>query len=157
MRTAKTLIRLGRCPGWSEYSLGAHAILLVLSCCGSNWKLSMPVHHYRACFSMGANLEMYFLVCCLLTDPLFYPQTIFSSPEPNAHRWAYSIRRRPSVNIFKRLLWIREADSFHILHIASIGGGNKDLCFLFQSDKNCGCFIMGKVEIGNFCCLTADI
>ena len=29
------LIRLGRCPGWSESSLGAHAILLVLSCCGS--------------------------------------------------------------------------------------------------------------------------
>ena len=41
--TAKTLIRLGRipirlcgCPGWSESSLGAHAILLVLSWDGSN-------------------------------------------------------------------------------------------------------------------------
>ena len=34
-RTAKTLIRLGRCQGWSESSLGAHAILLVLSRCGS--------------------------------------------------------------------------------------------------------------------------
>ena len=31
MRTAKTLIRLGGCPGWSESSLGAHATLLVLS------------------------------------------------------------------------------------------------------------------------------
>ena len=31
MRTAKTLIRLGGCPGWSESSLGAKAILLVLS------------------------------------------------------------------------------------------------------------------------------
>ena len=30
------LIRLGRCPGWSESSLGAPAILLVLSCCGSS-------------------------------------------------------------------------------------------------------------------------
>ena len=30
MRTGKTLIRLGGCPGWSESSLGAHAILLVL-------------------------------------------------------------------------------------------------------------------------------
>ena len=29
--TAKTLIRLSRCPGWSESSLGVHAILLVLS------------------------------------------------------------------------------------------------------------------------------
>ena len=34
-RTAKTLVRLGGCPGWSESSLGAHAILLVLSCAGS--------------------------------------------------------------------------------------------------------------------------
>ena len=35
MRTGKTLIRLGGCPGWSESSLGAHAILLVLSWGGS--------------------------------------------------------------------------------------------------------------------------
>ena len=35
MRTAKTLIRLGRCPGWSESSLGAHAILLGLLWGGS--------------------------------------------------------------------------------------------------------------------------
>ena len=34
-RTALTLIRLGECPGWSESSLGAQIILLVLSCCGS--------------------------------------------------------------------------------------------------------------------------
>ena len=34
MRTAKTLIRLGGCPGWSESSLGAQIILLVLSSCG---------------------------------------------------------------------------------------------------------------------------
>ena len=34
-RTAKTLIRLGGCPGWSESSLGAQAILLVLSWRGS--------------------------------------------------------------------------------------------------------------------------
>ena len=31
-RTAKALIRLSRCPGWSESSLDAHVILLVLSC-----------------------------------------------------------------------------------------------------------------------------
>ena len=34
-RTAKTLIRLGGCPNWSESSLGAHVILF-LSCCGSD-------------------------------------------------------------------------------------------------------------------------
>ena len=31
MRTAKTLIRLGGYLGWSESSLGAHAILLIFS------------------------------------------------------------------------------------------------------------------------------
>ena len=36
MQKAKTLIRLGGCPGWSESSLGAHVIVLILSCCGSN-------------------------------------------------------------------------------------------------------------------------
>ena len=35
----------------------------------------------------------------------------------------------------------READSFHISHIASVGRGNdKLLFFLFQSDKNSGCY-----------------
>ena len=34
--TAKTLIRLGICPGWSESSLGAQIILMVLSYGGSN-------------------------------------------------------------------------------------------------------------------------
>ena len=29
MQTAKTLIRLGGCPGWSESLLGAHAILVL--------------------------------------------------------------------------------------------------------------------------------
>ena len=42
-RTAKTLIRLGGCPGWSASSLGAHVILLVLSCGGLDVKRS----HYR--------------------------------------------------------------------------------------------------------------
>ena len=36
LSSQRTLIRLGRCPGWSESSLGAQTILLVLSCCGSN-------------------------------------------------------------------------------------------------------------------------
>ena len=40
MRTAKTLIILCGCPGWSEFSLGAHAILLVLSWGGSyTWRI----------------------------------------------------------------------------------------------------------------------
>ena len=41
-----------------------------------------------------------------------------------------SVRRPSVINIFKRLLlWSRKADSFHISHIASIGRGNKKLCF----------------------------
>ena len=39
---AKTQIRLGGCPGWSESSLGAHAILLVLSRSGSISFSSIP-------------------------------------------------------------------------------------------------------------------
>ena len=47
-RRAKTLIRLGGCPGWSESSLGAQVILLVLSCGGPytrhvTWKLVFRV------------------------------------------------------------------------------------------------------------------
>ena len=38
-RTAKTLTRLGRCPGGSESLFGAQVILLVLSCCGSTYKM----------------------------------------------------------------------------------------------------------------------
>ena len=34
MQTGKTLIRLGGYPGWSDSSLGAQVIYLVLSCCG---------------------------------------------------------------------------------------------------------------------------
>ena len=45
-------------------------------------------------------------------------------------------------------VWNREADSFHISHIASIGRGNEKLCFLFQSDKNSGCY--GAAKKGQF-------
>ena len=60
------LIRLSKCPGWSESSLGAHAILLVLLCLGS---LSITVqasskrdceeqfesHHEKTCLLPYAN------------------------------------------------------------------------------------------------------
>ena len=39
MRKARTLIRLGGCPGWSKSSLGVHGILLGLSWGGSHSKL----------------------------------------------------------------------------------------------------------------------
>ena len=43
MQTEKTLIRLGGHPGWSESSLGAQVILLVLLCCGSFFKVGLVV------------------------------------------------------------------------------------------------------------------
>ena len=53
--TAKTLIRLGGCPGWSESSPGTQVILLVLSCCSSNVQnrckagLLYEPHHDKTC------------------------------------------------------------------------------------------------------------
>ena len=70
MRTAKTLIRLGGCQGWSESSLGAHAILIVLSWGGSN----EPSHEIMTLFvlrklilqtrmrSHPVRLDLWFLV-----------------------------------------------------------------------------------------------
>ena len=46
MCTAKTLIRLGVCPGWSDSSLGAHTILLVLSWGSSNVKKVSNAAYY---------------------------------------------------------------------------------------------------------------
>ena len=50
---------------------------------------------------------------------------------------------RPSVvNIFKRLLLgSREADSFHISHMTSLGRGYKLLCVLFQLDNISDCYV----------------
>ena len=75
--------------------------------------------------------------------------------------------RRPSVNIFKRhLLWSREADSFHISHIAYIGRGNEKMCFFYSNrirtlvamaTYSSHRLIMGKEEIDIFFCLIGDI
>ena len=52
--TTKILIRLGGCPGWSEFSLGTQVILMVLLCTGlfivapaADWFVcaSMNIHH----------------------------------------------------------------------------------------------------------------
>ena len=56
MRTAKTLIRLGGCPGWSESLLGAHAIMLVLSRGGS----CVCIYH----LVFGINIKMSNFVSC---------------------------------------------------------------------------------------------
>ena len=59
----RRLIRLGVCPGWSECSLGAHVILLVLSCSGSYINILL-------CFCILWLLpKLYF--CCFLIFCLF--------------------------------------------------------------------------------------
>ena len=64
MRTAKTLIRLG----WSESSLGAHAILLVLSWGGSFYiSTTLNVLWSRPCFFrrpfQGSGWPLWFISC----------------------------------------------------------------------------------------------
>ena len=44
MRTAKTLIRLGGCPGWSESSLGAHSLC---------WFCQIAAHMMNSCNKSG--------------------------------------------------------------------------------------------------------
>ena len=77
MQTAKTLIRLGRCPGWSESSLGAHAILLVLSRGGSyncmihiNWTSS----HENV--SSGIFDQVRFKPACSTTETSYNCETL---------------------------------------------------------------------------------
>ena len=49
MPTAKTLIRLGGCPDWSESLLGAQVILLVLLCSGSYCKCLKNLDDLQNC------------------------------------------------------------------------------------------------------------
>ena len=54
-RTAKTLIRLGGCPGWSESSLAAQVIVLVLLCCGSFVFIRVEIVAIYCCFYLFPN------------------------------------------------------------------------------------------------------
>ena len=98
---------------------------------------------------------------------LFY--FIFSSPEPKAHRWAYSIGRhpsfvRPSSSTTSPLKpWSRFLQNF--THSIYRPGERKVVFFcsnqlrtLFvMATYSSHWLIMGKVETGFYCCLTADI
>ena len=66
MRTAKTLIRLGGCPSWSESSLGAQSFFFFFSCRGSYVPLLCQpdsCHQYFA---------RYYAALKKLPDPLVY-------------------------------------------------------------------------------------
>ena len=85
----------------------------------------------------------------------------FSSPDAKAHTWAYSIARRPSVNIFKRHLWSHKtySNSNFKYSVKGVGRGRgvvaHVLSLLWQLSSNW--LVMGKVKIGIYCYLTADI
>ena len=73
MQTAKTLIRLGGCPGWSESSLGSHLLcwfcheaaqILILMCLFWKQKLAASVHfasklYYRSRCFVSTRCYMY--------------------------------------------------------------------------------------------------
>ena len=67
---------------------------------------------------------------------------IFSSPEPKAHGWANSIPVtpasgvRPSVNIFKHLLWNHLANWTQISYEDSLGWGEQKFVQMVQDGKN---------------------
>ena len=67
MRTARTLIRLGGCPVWSESSLAAHVILLVLSCTGSFtiiWSATTEMGIYRHIWTAKDQISLHFRAVC---------------------------------------------------------------------------------------------
>ena len=96
MWTAKILIRLGRCPGWSATSQGAHAILLVLSWGGSIQFVLLALNKWVKLWSgdfiatygrIHLTLQMarlftqvkWNIYCCLLKMSLnVYPSNAFS-------------------------------------------------------------------------------
>ena len=63
MPTARTQIRLGGCPGWSEFLLGAQAILLVLSWGGSiSYIITKSVYavcEWQRCSSVQLSLHIW--------------------------------------------------------------------------------------------------
>ena len=71
MRTVKTLIRLGECPGWSESSLGTQVILLISSCSDSNYFVSW--HLKRICETI--NMQSW-MICITLINFLAFKFTI---------------------------------------------------------------------------------
>ena len=76
-RTAKTLIRLGGCPGWSESLPGAQVILLVLS-----WGSSNKFKSLRQSEEKCQAREQYCHTkwqCCPTTYPLCLPRHALAS------------------------------------------------------------------------------
>ena len=103
-RTAKTLIRLGKCPGWSGFSLGAQVILLVLSCSGSI--IDNDASPCRSCCTFVWNISWWkCMSCCICLFPansgrlcLLNNQTFEISPaiRVSVSKWAASWQNQQS-------------------------------------------------------------
>ena len=121
-------------------------------------------------------LELVPLTCQLITYTVIcisFPIycTFISSPEPTVYMWAYNIGRhpssvRPSVQHFQTTSplkpWSRFLPNFtyniyrpgeRIIVFCS----NRIRTLVARATYSCHWLIMGKVEIGIYCCLTADI
>ena len=86
------LIGLGWCPGWSESSLGAHAILLVLSWGGSYiFGLHNPTFFYTVRFvSVRINKGFGIALNCTGNLSLYSPHAKYNVPE-NACEYLHTL------------------------------------------------------------------
>ena len=112
-RTAKALNRLGGCPGCSESSLGAHAILLVLSWGGSFFILTgLTVFQYQT-FRLSTYLCSYILLVSL--QPWNYPNQSLS--EMITYTWP--LTKQPNHHQH----WPHQANLVLIAYASSEGSG----------------------------------
>ena len=107
MQTAKTLIRLGRCPGWSESSLVAHAILLVLLCHGS-----YHVEWLCPCVWMFTNCKMLTYFFSWAGSNMFETKQFIS--------WAEAIYFLSWSNLFLELKQFISCSTYELVQEASV-------------------------------------
>ena len=73
LQTAKALIRLGGCQGWSESSLGAQAILLVFSCSGAfDWHILQTTRLKKS--SLMVTMLPLIISCCYRDIAIYFAQ-----------------------------------------------------------------------------------
>ena len=90
-RTAKTLIRLGGCPGWSEFSLGTQVILLLLSWGGSNMLYSVSKKTlYRLFMQFSGTTANYIIECNNSLLPLFLHKYCLAYIQGRGGKWLRS-------------------------------------------------------------------
>ena len=120
-RTAKTLIRLGGCPGWSESSLDAESFC---------WFWHEAAHLLK-------NVSQFLAHLSRRLTRWAYSIAMVRRPSVVVRR-----RRRPSsvvVRTFKlKYLWSHLANLDQILYVASLGWGKGCIRFWGRFDQNSG-------------------